>query len=178
MISNPRQAAAHFFGVIALLGAPGAAIAADAPPVCTGPAVLPPELAAWATPHRDMAARDAGSVASAELMTGRAASVTLWQTEDVAYPLHPEKLAGPGTFGGLLHLVVATRGTYRVALATAAWIDLIAPGGTAVPSVTHSRGPACSGIRKMVDFMLEPGTYTLQVSGNAAAQTEVLVLAG
>jgi hypothetical protein len=30
----------------------------------------------------------------------------------------------------------------------------------------------------MVDFMLEPGTYTLQVSGNAAAQTEFLVLAG
>ena len=42
-------------------------------------------------------------------------------------------------------------------------------------SAGHMEGAVCSGIRKIVDFVLEPGTYTLQLSGAKAAQMRVLI---
>ena len=42
-------------------------------------------------------------------------------------------------------------------------------------STAHGHGPACSTIRKMVDFSLQPGRYVLQISANAEAEISVLV---
>ena len=45
----------------------------------------------------------------------------------------------------------------------------------AAVSVAHGRGPACSGIRKMVDFALEPGLYVLQIAGNGGPSLPVMI---
>jgi hypothetical protein len=137
---------------------------------------LPPELTAWSMLAWHNAAASPATLAAARLTVGETARVTLLQTPAVAYPLHPEKPGGADSFGGLLQLVVPARGTYRVVLGSRAWIDLVAPGGAAVQSVAHSMGPACTGIRKMVDFTLAPGSYTVQLSGNADNASTVLVI--
>jgi hypothetical protein len=164
--------------ILAAGALPGAAFAAEVAPPCTVPGELPNDLAAWAMLYTGKAATDARSLTGAGLVIGQASQITLAPTEAITYPLRPEKPGGPGTFGGLLRFVVARQGTYRVVLGTAAWIDLVAPGGTAVPSAGHSHGPACTGIRKIVEFALIPGSYTLQMSGNATRATEVLVTGG
>ena len=60
-----------------------------------------------------------------------------------------------------------------------AHLDTVFPEGTdvtvkrdgkIVKSATHGHGPACSGIRKMVEFDVTPGRYLLQIV-NAPAQS-------
>jgi len=51
----------------------------------------------------------------------------------------------------------------------------VVSGGKAAASVAHSHGPDCSGVRKMVDFPLTPGTYTLQIAGSRQRAITVLV---
>ena len=65
-------------------------------------------------------------------------------------------------------------GTYRVALSSGAWIDLVRDGEP-VASTAHGHGPNCTGVRKMVDFPLTPGRYTLQLGANGEAEMRVLV---
>ncbi|MDR3373966.1 MAG: hypothetical protein P4L98_09585 [Ancalomicrobiaceae bacterium] len=48
--------------------------------------------------------------------------------------------------------------------------------GQFVASVGHSEGPACSGIRNLVDFTLAPDSYVLQLSGSAAAAAGLLAV--
>jgi hypothetical protein len=54
-------------------------------------------------------------------------------------------------------------------------VDVIREGA-AVPSVAHGHGPACTGIRKMVDFDLASGAYTLQLAGNASATLPLMLV--
>ncbi|MEP6867814.1 MAG: hypothetical protein ABJA20_04800 [Novosphingobium sp.] len=107
-------------------------------------------------------------------MTGHAAHLTLLQTPDVHYPLRPEKPGGSVSYGGLAQIVVREAGTYRVALGSAAWIDVVT-GKRGLMPVTFGRGPDCTGIRKMVDFVLTPGRYTLQIAANGTPDVTVLV---
>ena len=100
--------------------------------------------------------------------------VSLLPTPSVHYPLQPEKPGGSVSHGGLLGFTITEAGTYRIALGSAAWIDVVR-GGKPVTSTAHGHGPACSTIRKMVDFPLMPGRYILQVSANAGAGLPVLV---
>jgi hypothetical protein len=147
------------------------------PPACTAPGVLPPAYGAWGAPAPRAAAANAAALPSASFAVDEAVRVKLLQTPAVTFPLRPEKPGGSVSYGGLLQLVVAHHGAYRVALGSPAWIDLVTAGGTAVESTAHGRGPECTGIHKMVDFVLDPGTYTLQVSANGAPETQVLVIA-
>ena len=62
----------------------------------------------------------------------------------------------------------------RVAIDSAAWLDVVADGKS-LEAVAHGHGPDCSGVRKMVDFTLAPGTYLLQIVGNGTAKLRVLV---
>jgi hypothetical protein len=66
-------------------------------------------------------------------------------------------------------------GTYRVALDAPAWIDMI-EDGKPIDSTAHSRGPECSGIRKIVDFSLKPGDHVLRLSKGALPTIAVLVV--
>jgi hypothetical protein len=47
--------------------------------------------------------------------------------------------------------------------------------GKGAQSIGHAHGPDYSGIRKMVDYALEVGTYTLQLSAGADSTTAILV---
>lgn len=137
-------------------------------------APLPAELAGWASPAPLTAATDKAGLDKAMLVPGTAAALTLAKTADVRYPIQPEKPGGSVSHGGLVGFTIKEAGTYRVALGSAAWIDLI-EGGKPVESIAHGHGPDCSGIRKMVDFPLKPGRHLLQLSANPTADMTVMV---
>ena len=92
----------------------------------------------------------------------------------VSLPVALRKPDAPATFAGLFAFTVPTAGRYRVALGAGAWIE-VARDGKAVASAAHAHGPACTPVRKMVDFDLQPGTYLLQVSGSTAPRLHLLV---
>lgn len=162
----------------ALAVAPAAALAQAEPPAvaCSASdAALPAPLAGW--PHKTpvAAAASLAGLARAQVAVGEAAQVRLRPTPDVAYPLQPEKPGGTVSYGGLAAFSVAEAGDYRVALSGGAWIDVIA-GGRAVESTAHGHGPACSTIRKMVDFPLKPGRYVLQISASAGPDLGLMIV--
>lgn len=163
------------WGLVALLTLAPNAQAQDMPKTCTTQAPAPAELAAWNTPVPLNAAATPSQTSHAALAVGQAARLTLRPTPEVRYPLRPEKVGGSVSHGGLVRIDVRTAGTYRVALGSAAWIDLVR-GTKAVTSTAHGHGPDCTGIRKMVDFPLTPGRYTLQIAANGDVQTTVLVV--
>ena len=138
---------------------------AAAAPVCTATVAPPAGLGAWAT---------ISGITMDAIEPGKTTGLMLRQAGEVNFALPPERAPAAGTFGGVYHVTIATAGTYRVALQAGAWIDLVRDGKS-LTSVGHMEGPACSGIRKIVDFALEPGTYTLQLSGAKAAQMRVLI---
>ena len=132
---------------------------------CPTPALpLPAELAGWARP---VAARSGDAVPIGQAMT-----VTLVSAPAFAAP--PEKAPSVGSFGGTLAVTVTTAGRYRVALGAPVWIDVVREGKV-LASTAHGHGPACSGVRKTVDFALTTGRYTVQLSGSATSSATVLV---
>ena len=143
-------------------------------PACTVTAPPPSSLESWATRTPLTAAADAARLDTAMLVPGKAVDATLVRTPEVRYVTRPEKPGGSVSHGGLFAFDVAQAGTYRVALGAGAWIDVL-DGGKAVVSTNHGHGPDCSGIRKMVDFPLQPGRYVLQIGGNGTPDLPVMV---
>lgn len=166
---------------ITVMGPGGEALPATRPIVPTPiacpatPAALPGELSGWNRRVPLTAGRNAST--AARLDAGAAVDGTLSAAPEVHYVLRPEKPGGSLSFGGIYAFTVTEAGHYRVALGSAAWIDVIKTSDTTkgLTSIAHSRGPDCSGIRKMVDFALEPGDYVLQVSASAEAKLPLLV---
>lgn len=163
--------------LIVLTIATGIAPAAEempaAKPACAASVAPSGELAPWTSPTPVKAG---GEAAKAPLLAiGKAAGVTLLPTPDVRYALRPEKPGGSVSYGGLFTLDVARAGTYRIALSTAAWIDVVGKDG-ALRSIAHGHGPDCTGIRKMVDYVAPAGRYTLQISANGTSQLSVLAV--
>lgn len=100
--------------------------------------------------------------------------LSLLPTPKVSYPVRPEKPGGTVSYGGIVRFTVAEEGAWRVALGSGAWIDVIRDG-KASPSIAHGRGPDCTGIRKMVDYRLSPGTYVLQIAANGSDTVTLMV---
>lgn len=140
---------------------------------CAAVVAPPPELAGWTVAHAAVAGRTVAGATALEL--GRGVTATLPHTPEVTYPLRPEKPGGSVSYGGLFAFDVAAAGRYRVALGSAAWIDVVRDGA-ALESVAHGHGPDCTGIRKMVDFDLTPGHYVLQVAANGTATLPLMVV--
>lgn len=97
-----------------------------------------------------------------------------WIEPSRAAPVLRPGIAMPATPGAAVTLEIAVAGIYGVAIDTGAWID-ISRDGQALRSTAHEHGPACTTIRKIVDFQLEPGRYTIMLSRTEAAS--VLMLA-
>ena len=129
-----------------LCAAMPAAAADPAPAACTAPADLA------ATPYAAWSGADA-----AELAVGT--PVTLARDNSAASR----------------RLTIDSAGRYGVAAGSKVWIDLIANDAPQT-SVEHAHGPACSGIRKVVWFDLEPGTYEVALSKGEAASVRVMVV--
>lgn len=81
---------------------------------------------------------------------------------NVEYWVTPGKPLLARTYGGLNNINVEKAGRLKIALNDGAWIDLV-KDGVAVPSVAHGHGAECSGIRKIVEFVVTPGTYIVQI---------------
>lgn len=142
------------------------------PAACPSAATLPPEMEGWASPGTATAGASASQ--PAPLTLGAAVTATLLPTARVAFSVRPEKQGSSSSSGGLFRFDVAAAGRYRVALGSAAWVDVVS-GTTPAVSVSHGHGPACSTVRKMVDFDLKPGRYLLQVSGHAGSTLPLMV---
>ncbi len=139
-------------------------------PACaTVRVALPAELAGWSDQMPVAAGTEPGGGAS--VSPGQAVLVSLHPAKHLSFA--KEGAAATGN-GGALTLTIAAAGTYRVALGGTTWVDVVRAGNT-VTSTAHGHGPKCSGVRKMVDFALEPGSYTVQLSGSEAESVALLV---
>lgn len=136
------------------------------PPACIAVTRPPAGLEAWST---------ISAITKGPIAIGKGTSLRLQPADKVVFTLAPARAPKPGSFGGVYQFTVATAGTYRVALAGAAWIDVVRDGKS-LESVAHTEGPACSGIRKIVDFTLSPGRYVLQLSGAREVPMRVLIV--
>lgn len=141
----------------------------------TTPAAVLPELAGWSTRQPITAADDASGLPAAMLKIGSAAEAALKPRADIHYVATPEKPGDPASHGGLFTFMVEQAGTYRVALGAAAWVDVV-KGAAALSSSAHGHGPACSGVRKMVDFALTPGSYILQIAGSSGSTLPIMIV--
>ena len=77
--------------------------------------------------------------------------------------------------GAPLILVIVETGTYGIAVDQGAWIEVARDGAT-LNSNGHGHGPTCSTIRKIVDFQLRPGRYTITLSRTQAPTVRLLVV--
>jgi hypothetical protein len=158
----------------ALLFLPVAATAQDTPAECHDGIPLPAALSGWDSKDTFAAADAAAGLGKAELTPGRAATVSLDPTPHVHYVIQPEKPGGPVTHGGLLGLTVTEAGAYQISLNSGAWIDVVKDGVALTPSA-HHHGPACTGIRKTLQFPLQTGTYVIQISANPDPTIQIMV---
>ena len=155
-----------------LTGVPATAQSLEAT-ACPVPKLPSGELAAWGPAVPLVTANDVGGLADARVQVGQTAELALHPIGAVSLPVPAGREGGNG---GLAALTITRAGTYRVALGSAAWVDLVA-AGKVVQSVAHGHGPACTGIRKIVEFRLPRGRYTIVVSGNLEMRTQLLVAA-
>jgi hypothetical protein len=164
------------FLLIACLTAPAAALAQTAPaPACaTMDAEVPAELAGWTAKTPLSASSVAADLSKASLTPGKAFLATLPATSSVTYAVAPEKPGDPASHGGLFDLIVPTAGTYVVALGAGAWVDVLRDGAS-VRSSSHGHGPACSTVRKIVAFELQPGRHVVQIVGSVPPALPIMV---
>jgi hypothetical protein len=151
--------------------APGAEPAADQRCTASRPP-LPAGLTGWA--RRAPLAAGTSTRSAPVIVVGHGTDLRLAPVEQVTPAVAPQREPDMGETAGLALFQVARPGTYRVALGDAAWIDVVR-AGRALAASAHGHGPACSGIRKMVDFQLEPGRYVLQLSGTKASSLPVMI---
>jgi hypothetical protein len=98
------------------------------------------------------------------LNPGDAAALRLTPLGRVRLPVDPAKAPKPGSFSGLATVQVPKAGMLTVTLSSATYVDLVRDGKI-VASVAHQHGGPCASMRKRVTFNVDPGTYTLQLSG-------------
>lgn len=125
-------------------------------------AAIPAGLSGWSQQTPVTAGTKNGDGATMTL--GQAANIALHRGSTLSLLPAPAKAPASDSFGGTLALSVTQSGTYRVALGGSAWIDILRDGKP-ITSTAHDHGPKCTGIAKIVDFKLDPGTYVIQLSG-------------
>jgi hypothetical protein len=137
-------------------------------------APLPPAFSGWTMKATLGSAAQASALKAATLPLGQGVLVALHPTRQVRYVTQPEKPGGSMAHGGMVALPIAATGRYQVSLSSGAWIDVL-KDGTPQRSVAHAPGPKCSPIRKTVVFLLQPGSYVLQISANTDPAVTVMV---
>ena len=141
---------------------------------CAAMVAPPPALSGWSSTAALSAAGDSAGLTKAALTTGQAANVALLPTRTVKYVSQPEKPGGSAASGGLVSVTIAQSGTYQVTIDSGAWLDVLKDGAMQI-STAHAPGVACTGMKKTVQFKLDPGQYVLQISANADPHIKVMV---
>ena len=156
---------------------PAAASAAPAAHSCPAAPVLPPELADWArnTSSKTIYAYGADLGADWSPLGAARTELPLHKFESLRYGIAPERKPDVHKFGGMIPIDVKKAGRLVVALDAGAWIDLVRDGAV-VKSLTHGHGPACSGIRKMVEFDVTQGRYQLQIINAPTASIHAMAV--
>jgi hypothetical protein len=144
---------------------------------CPAAPVLPPELADWARNASSKTIYADGTDLAADWSPLGAArtELSLHKYESLRYGTAPERKPDVHKFGGMIPIDAKKAGRLIVALDAGAWIDLVRDGA-AVKSVAHGHGPACSGIRKMVEFDVTPGRYQLQIVNAPTASIHAMAV--
>lgn len=144
---------------------------------CPATPVLPSELADWGRDAVGKTIYAYGDDLGADWSPLGAArtELPLHKFESLRYGIAPERKPDVHKFGGMIPIDVKKAGRLVVALDAGAWIDLV-QGGAAVKSVTHGHGPACSGIRKMVEFDVTSGRYQLQIVNAPTASLHAMAV--
>lgn len=144
---------------------------------CPATPLLPPELADWSRDASTKTIYAYGDDLGADWSPLGAArtALPLHKFESLRYGVAPERKPDVYKFGGMIPIEVKKAGRLIVALDAGAWIDLIR-NGAAVKSVTHGHGPACSGIRKMVEFDVTQGRYQLQIVNAPTASIHAMAV--
>lgn len=135
---------------------------------------LPNELNAWKSLSYVGAAKNVGELSTALIQLNNASFVGLVNTPKMKYEKTPKNEGGIVSYGGMFQVEIKESGLYRIALGNASWIDFL-KGDQFVKSVAHKGGPKDSGIKKMVDYVLEAGIYTLQLSAAGDSTTALLI---
>ena len=144
-----------------------------AEPTCTAPRpVMPIGFEAWTT--RIPVEAGAGTRTAPVIVIGRAADLRLVPVDRLIPAATPTRAPDGGSNAGMALFQVPRAGTYRIALGAPAWIEVVR-AGRALPAATHAHGPACTGIRKIVDYTLAPGRYVLQLTGAQTTALPVLI---
>lgn len=167
-----------YLPLIAALALAAPALAQEAHEGHAAPACAATDAAApagWARKLELTAASEDGGASAAKLVLGQSAEARLTNGAEVIFPVAPQKTPAGETYAGLFELNIATAGLYRLALSEAAWIDVV-ENGVLIDSTAHAHGPACTTVRKMVDFPLKAGRHVVEVAG-APNPTIVLMAA-
>ena len=135
---------------------------------------VPAQLEGWIHKVPLRSATGPKGLGLARLRVGVASSVVLHHTPSVHYVVEPDQPGGAVAYGGLAEVMVRRAGLYQVSLNSGAWIDMVL-GDRKVASVAHGHGPSCTGIRKIVDFPLQRGTYVVQISANVSAMLDLMI---
>jgi len=109
-------------------------------------------------------------------LPGLGIALELQPNARAAYVLPPARQPKTAdSYGGVISANLPKAGAYRVTLSAEAWIDVIQDGKAAVSSA-HTGKRDCADIPKSVQFELQPGPVTIQVSGAAVTSIKLAVL--
>lgn len=137
----------------------------------SNPCPLPEPWTSW--PQSGTAIAGASPAAAPRLILGKPVTATLRPMAQLQLAVPPGK-ATPKSYGGLFTLAIKVPARVGIALSDGAWVDA-ATGRTALKSVDHGYGPACSDIRKIVWFDLPKGLHLIQIA--SAAKPAIRIMA-
>ena len=129
---------------------------------------LPLELAGWAAPATAMNDRRPFGLEKAVV-------VSLVPTAAFTFPKPPERAPDPKSFSNSVTISLKRAGVYRLLANSGVWLDVVSSSGVQ-PSLSHRHGPACSGIRKMVDYRLSAGSHIIQISGSSTDSAKIMMI--
>ncbi|UDF04360.1 hypothetical protein [Asticcacaulis sp. AND118] len=157
----------------ALLLTAAPAFAEEAKPACPAEPVLSGPFTHWL--HAAPVKATADTAGAPALSIGKPVKVTLLDSTRVAYKRARATPPATPTYSGTLTFTVVQARTYGIAAGTGVWIDVVKDGET-LKSSKHGHGPDCSGVRKIVDFDLQPGAYEVRLIDNKTADVTIMVL--
>ena len=163
--------------IVAMSLAAALPVTVYAAPACPAAPVLPPELAGWARNALGKTIYAYGDDLGAGWSPLGAArtELPLHRFESLRYGVTPGRKPDVHKFGGMIPVEVKKTGRLIVALDAGAWIDLVRDDAV-VKSVAHGHGPACSGIRKMIEYDVAPGRYQLQIVNAPTASIHAMAV--